>query len=208
MADLGVATGFVFVFAIVGFFELFDRTSFALIALATRARPFPTWVGAALAFVGTTAIAVTVGVGFEALLGPSHVGWLRVAGGSVLLVYAAWVYFHPEAEGEVHPGPPGSALIIAFTTIFLLELGDTTMVFEIVFVANWGWLVVLLAGALALVIVAAWDVAIGNRLGLRIRPETLRRVVVVVLTIVGVVTIAYGLAPSAFPVLGFAATGY
>ena len=82
------------------------------------------------------------------------------------------------------------------------------MVFEIVFVANWGWLVVLLAGALALVIVAAWDVAIGNRLGLRIRPETLRRVVVVVLTIVGVVTIAYGLAPSAFPVLGFAATGY
>ena len=205
MVDLGAATGFVVVFAVIGFFELFDRTSFALIALASRARPFATWAGGAVAFVGATALAVGVGAGFSELLGPSRIGWLRVAGGSVLLVYAAWVYFQPEEE-TVHRGPPGSAFFVAFVTIFLLEMGDTTMIFEIVFVANWGWLVVLAAGSLALVTVATWDVALGNRLGLRVEPATLRRIVVVVLTIVGVVTIAYGLAPAAFPSLGFAAT--
>ncbi|HLM90812.1 MAG TPA: TMEM165/GDT1 family protein [Thermoplasmata archaeon] len=207
MVDLGAATGFVAVFAIVGFFELFDRTSFALIAIASRARPFPTWAGGALAFVASTAIAVVVGVGFTDLLGPGHIGWLRVAGGGVLLAYAAWVYVQPAEEGERPRGPPGSAFLVAFATIFLLEMGDTTMIFEIVFIADWGWLVVLVAGASALVTVAAWDVALGRRLGLRVQPETLRRIVVVVLTIVGAATIAYGLAPSAFPSLGFAATG-
>ncbi|MGA8664904.1 MAG: TMEM165/GDT1 family protein [Thermoplasmata archaeon] len=206
MVDLGAATGFVVVFAIIGFFELFDRTSFALIAIASRARPFPTWAGGALAFVASTVIAVLVGVGFTDLLGPSHIGWLRVAGGIVLLAYAAWVYRQPAESGETPHGPPGSAFLVAFVTIFLLEMGDTTMIFEIVFIANWGWLVVLVAGASALVAVAAWDVALGRRLGLRVDPETLRRIVVVVLTIVGIATIVYGLAPGAFLALGVAAT--
>ncbi len=205
MVDLGAATGFAIVFAVIGFLELFDRTSFALIAIAARARPLPTFAGGALAFAATTVLAVSVGTGLEALLGPSHIAWLRVAGGAVLLGYAAWVYFQaPEAE-TVQQRPPGSALVVALVSIFLLELGDTTMIFEIVFVAEWGWLVVLVAGTAALVTVAAWDVALGNRLGVRVRPETLRKVVVVVLTIVGVVTIVYGLAPGAFPTLGSAA---
>lgn len=206
MVDLGTATGFVVVFAIVGFFELFDRTSFALIALATRARPFPTWAGGSLAFVASTLIAVTAGAGFAALLGPSHIGWLRIAGGVVLLAYAAWLYFHPDEVEDVRTGHARSAFLVAFATVFVLELADTTMVFEIVLVTDWGWLVVLIAGASALVAVATWDVALGNRLGVRIRPETLRTIVVIVMTIVGAVTIAYGLAPSAFSALGFAAT--
>jgi Ca2+/H+ antiporter, TMEM165/GDT1 family len=206
MVDLGAATGYIVVFAIIGFFELFDRTSFALIAIASRARPFPTWAGGALAFVAATVVAVSVGEGFAALLGPSRIGWLRVAGGTVLLGYAGWIYFHTDREPTVVRGPPTSAFFVAFGTIFLLEMGDTTMIFQIVLVGDWGWFVVLVAGASALVTVAAWDVALGNRLGVRIQPATLRRIVVVVLTIVGVVTIAYGLAPSAFPALGFAAT--
>ena len=203
--DLALLTGFAFVFAVVGFFELFDRTSFALIALATRAKPMPTWAGGASAFVATTVIAVTLGAALESALGPSHLGLLRVAGGVFLIGYAGWLYFHRSTEREVEqarrrPDP----FLAAFLTIFLLELGDTTMIFEIVFVTDWGWLVVLLAGALALVTVAAWDVLLGSRVGARIDEDLLDRVVVVVLTIVGAVTIAYGLDPELFAVLGVA----
>jgi Ca2+/H+ antiporter, TMEM165/GDT1 family len=199
MVDLGVATGFVVVFAVVGGFELFDRTSFALIALATRAAPFPTWAGGALAFVASTAIAVTVGAGFATLLGSAHIGLLRVAGGVILIAYAAWLATQPPEEAVAEHGPASSALLLAFGTVFLLEMADTTMIFEIVFVTDWGWFVVLVAGAGALVSVAAWDVVLGRRIGMRLKPETLRRIVVTVLVAVGVVTILYGLAPGAFP---------
>jgi putative Ca2+/H+ antiporter (TMEM165/GDT1 family) len=205
VVDLGVATGYVVVFSIIGFLELFDRTSFALIALAARAKPLPTFLGGALAFVATTVLSVTVGAALVDLLGPTRIGWLRVAGGAILLSYAAWLYVHPEDDEEGRRGPPGSLLYVAFATVFLLELADTTMIFEIVFVAAWGWFIVLVAGAAALVTVAAWDVFLGNRLGLRVDPELLRKIVIVVLAIVGVVTIVYGLAPAAFPTLGFLA---
>ncbi len=201
MAALGAATGFVVVFAVIGFLELFDRTSFALLALAARAKPWPTFAGGALAFVATTALSVSVGAALVDLLGPSRIGWVRVAGGAVLLAYAAWLALHRE-ETAVR-GPPGPVLYVAFATVFLLELADTTMIFEIVFVAAWGWATVLLAGSAALVTVAAWDVLLGARLARRIRPETLRTIVIVVLAVVGVLTIAAGLAPSAFPALGF-----
>ncbi len=202
MADLSWAPGFLLVFAVVGGFEVVDRTSFALIVLAARSRPLATWAGAALAFVVTTVIAVTAGAALADLLGPSRVGWLRVAGGAFLIGYALWTYFHPGTE-ENHAGEARSrpAFLAAFVTILLLELGDTTQIFEIVFVTEWGWLIVLVAGSLALVIVAGWDVLLGRHLGARVEPEFLRRVVVVVLLVVGAATILYGLVPSAFPTL-------
>jgi putative Ca2+/H+ antiporter (TMEM165/GDT1 family) len=201
--DLGWVAGFAVVFAVIGVLEVFDRTSFALIALAARSHPFQTWVGGASAFVLTSAISVTIGSALTDLLGSSRIGLLRVAGGLFLIGYAVWLYFHPESE-EVgrEPRTPHTALVTAFVTTFLLELGDTTMIFQIVFVTEFGWLIVLVAGALALVTVAAWDSYLGAHLGARVEPKLLHRVVVVVLIIVGGVTIAYGLVPSAFPVLG------
>jgi Ca2+/H+ antiporter, TMEM165/GDT1 family len=208
MVDLSWTGGFLVVFAVVGVFEIFDRTSFALIVLSARARPLPTWLGGSAAFVASTVIAVTVGAALAAALGPSRVGWLRAAGGTFLIAYALWVYFHPEEEAEVEAETLARpAFLAAFLTIFLLELGDTTQIFEIVFVTDWGWLVVLAAGSLALVTVAAWDVFLGNRLGTRVEPELMRRVVVVVLLIVGAVTIAYGLAPGSFRALSVGTTG-
>jgi len=204
--DLGSATGFAVVFAVIGGLELFDRTSFALIALATRAHALGTWAGGAVAFVLTTVIAVVAGTVLTEVLGPSRIGLLRVAGGAFLLGYAAWLFYRleePEKESEFRH-TARTSFATAFVTIFLLELGDTTQVFEIVFVANWGTWVVLIAGSLALVVVAAWDVALGRRIGTRVEPRLLRKIVIVVLVIVGVVTIAFGLAPSALAPLAVA----
>ncbi|HYB77677.1 MAG TPA: TMEM165/GDT1 family protein [Thermoplasmata archaeon] len=202
--DLGWVGGFAVVFGVIAVLEVFDRTSFALIALAARSHPFQVWVGGALAFVLTTSISVTAGTALSQALGPTHIGWLRVAGGLFLVGYALWLYFHPELDDPNRiPRTARTALTTAFATIFLLELGDTTMIFQIVFVSDFGWLIVLTAGALALVTVAAWDAFLGSHVGARLEPKLLHRVVVVVLLVVGVVTIAYGLVPSAFPALGF-----
>ncbi len=201
--DLGIATGFAVVFLVIGGLEIFDRTSFATIALAARHHGVGTWGGAASAFVFTSVLSVTVGVALIAALGPGNIGLVRVGGGVFLIGYAVWVLFHPEEEEAPHVREGArSAFVAAFVTIALLELGDTTMIFMILFVPDWGWLVVLAAGSAALVLVAAWNVLIGQRIGRRIPPRLLHRVVVVVLTIVGALTIAYGLAPGAFPSLG------
>jgi len=200
--DPGWLAGFALVFVIIAVLEVFDRTSFALIALAARSHPFQTWVGGAIAFVLTTVISVTVGSVLSDLLGPSRIGYLRVAGGLFLIGYAAWLYYHPESDDPNRlPRTPRTALIASLVTVFLLELGDTTMIFEIVFVSDFGWLIVLVAGTLGLVVVAAWDSFLGSRLGERLEPRLLHRVVVAVLVIVGAVTIAYGLVPAAFPSL-------
>ncbi|HYB77068.1 MAG TPA: TMEM165/GDT1 family protein [Thermoplasmata archaeon] len=201
--DLGWVGGFAVVFVVIAVLEVFDRTSFALIALAARSHPFQSWVGAATAFVATSAVSVTVGSALSDVLGPGRIGLLRVAGGVFLIGYALWLYFHPESEDPNRlTRTPRTALLTALVTIFLLELGDTTMIFQIVFVSDFGWLIVFVAGALALIMVSAWNCFLGSRLATRLDPHLLHRVVVVVLVIVGALTIAYGLAPSAFPTLG------
>lgn len=199
--DLGDVGGFVIVFAIVAGFELFDRTSFATMALASRHHPVPTWAGASLAFVASSAIAVSVGAALVAVLGPERIGLVRVLAGSFLIGYALWLWYRgPEVVAETST-TARTALLAAFATVFLLELGDTTMIVEILFVTAWGWVVVFVAGALALTVVAAWAAWLGHRLGRRVEPMLLHRIVVVILLAVGALTIAYGVAPGAFAML-------
>jgi len=196
--DLG---GFLIVFAVVGGFELFDRTSFSIIALAARGHPVPTWAGGAVAFLASTVIAVTVGAALVALLGPSRIGLVRAGAGLFLIGYALFLWYRGPEDAETNAVTRQTAFLTALVTVFLLELGDTTMIVEVLFVTSWGWFVVLLGGASALIAVAAWGAWLGGRLGARVEPKLLHRVVVVVLLIVGALTVAYGLAPSAFPAL-------
>jgi putative Ca2+/H+ antiporter (TMEM165/GDT1 family) len=196
--DLG---GFLIVFAVVGGFELFDRTSFSIIALAARGHPVPTWAGGAVAFLASTVVAVTVGAALVALLGPGRIGLVRAGAGLFLIGYAVFLWYRGPEDAVADAVTRQTAFLTALVTVFLLELGDTTMIVEVLFVTSWGWLVVLLAGASALIAVAAWAAWLGGRLGARVEPKLLHRVVVVVLLIVGALTVAYGLAPSAFPAL-------
>ncbi|MCI4335649.1 MAG: TMEM165/GDT1 family protein [Thermoplasmata archaeon] len=92
--------------------------------------------------------------------------------------------------------------VTAFLLIFLLELGDTTMILTMNFVFSINDpLLVGLAAALGLMFVAATACLIGSRVGDRVEPAQLNRLVVVILTLVGIVTILYALAPGAFPPL-------
>ncbi len=194
-------TGLLVVFAVVGGVELFDRTSFSVIALASRGHPVPTWAGAATAFVASTAIAVSVGAALVALLGPSRVGLVRAGAGACLVGYALYLWYRGPESPETAPADPRTAYLAALATVFLLELGDTTMIIEVLFVTTWGWLVVLVAGASALIAVAAWASWLGGKLGARVEPAMLHRIVVGILLTVGAVTIVYGLAPGVFAAL-------
>ena len=196
--DLGFLSGFLIVFGVVLGFELVDRTNFATMALASRHHAVGTWAGASLAFVGSTAIAVSVGATLVALLGPGRIGLVRAAAGSFLIGYALWIWYRGPQSATEGATSARTAFAAALLTVFLLELGDTTMIVEILFVTDWGWLVVLIAGALALITAAAWAAWLGNRLGARIEPEQLHRIVVAILLVVGALTIAYGLAPGTF----------
>ena len=197
---LDLVTSFLIVFAVVGGTELIDRTNFALIGLASKYRPLSVWVGASAAFVLTTILAVGIGTLLLATLG-NHVVYLRLGGGIFLLGYAVYLWRVPESSRR--PPTGRTAASTAFLLILLLELGDTTMIFVIVFVSTMpSPAVVGLAAALALVLVAASASVIGSRLGARVEPARLERIVVIVLAVVGGLTILYALAPGLFPAIG------
>ena len=195
MADL--LTEFVVVFAVIGGLEFLDRTNFALIGLAAKQEPTSTWAGAASAFVATTLLAVVIGTALLAALG-GHIVYLRLGGGVFLLGYAAYLVVVPEADRR--PPAGRSAFATAFLLIFLLEIGDTTMIFTILFVSTTqNPVLVAVAAASALIGVAATASLIGSRLGARVEPKALERVVVAILVVAGVVTIVYALMPGWFP---------
>lgn len=187
---------FGFVFAVIGGLELLDRTSFALIAYSSKHPPLQTWAGAAVAFLGTTALSVAVGGTLEEAFHRELV-WVRIGGGIVLLAYAGYLLFIPEEDRQ--PPTTRSVFAAAFLMIFLLELGDTTMVFTILFSVEFGNLLIVFAAAsLALVCVAAFASYLGSRLGARVEPKLLERLVVVILAAAGVLTILYALDPGLF----------
>ncbi len=190
---------FITVFVVIGGFELADRTNFALIGLAARERPVPVWAGAAGAFAVTSALSVAIGAALLAVLG-GQVVYLRLGGGILLLAYAAYLALSVEKPETVRAARSAGAT--AFLLILLLEMGDTTMILTMNFVFSLGDpLLVGIAAGGALACVAAFACFLGSRLGTRIDPHKLDRLVVVILSIVGALTILYALLPGLFPVL-------
>jgi Ca2+/H+ antiporter, TMEM165/GDT1 family len=191
---------FAVVFGVIGGLELLDRTCFALIAFSSKHPPLHTWAGASTAFLGTTALSVLIGGSLEAAFHRELV-WVRVGGGIVLLLYAAYLFRVPESERQ--PPSGRTAFAAAFVLIFLLELGDTTMIFTILFAVEFGELVVVFAAAaLALAAVSAFAALLGSRLGARVEPRVLERAVVVILSVAGVLTILFALEPGLLPGFG------
>ena len=188
---------FLTVFVVIGGFELADRTNFALIGLAAREPPRSVWAGAASAFVVTTVLSVLIGAALLELLG-GQVLYLRLGGGVLLLAYAAYLALAPEKPETIRAAR--SAGLTAFVLILLLELGDTTMILTMNFVFTTRDVVLVgVASGLALITVAASACFVGSRLGARINPHQLERLVIVILALVGVLTILYALDPGFFP---------
>jgi putative Ca2+/H+ antiporter (TMEM165/GDT1 family) len=185
------------VFVVIAGTELIDRTNFALIGLAAKHHPLRVWAGASCAFLLTTALSVLIGAALlEALHGETF--YLRLGGGAFLIAYAVFLAVKPEKKEEVRAAR--TAFATAFLLILLLELGDTTMLLTVVFVGTLpNPIFVGFAAGAALILVAASASLIGSRLGVKVEPEKLERIVIVVLAAIGVLTILSAVDPAILP---------
>ena len=108
--------------------------------------------------------------------------YLRLGGGIFLLAYAGYLFFVPEHRAP--PARPGARRsTTAFLLILLLELGDTTMVLTIIFVERRSRTCSSSASRRRSPssCVAGSAAMIGSRLGERVEPALLERIVVVIL---------------------------
>lgn len=192
--DLAVAAT---VFPIIFVGELPDKTMFASLILATRGRPLAVWLGAAGAFAIHVAIAVTVGEAFVRLL-PHQVLDLVVA--ALFLLGAAYSLYESrrgkvqddarrerqvvQQAGQRHR----SAMLTAFTVIFLAEWGDLTQILMANLATRYhSALSVALGSVLALWAVAGIAVVGGSGLLRYVNISVVRKVTALILVVLAAV---------------------
>ena len=183
------------VFVVIFLIELPDKTALAALLLATRHRPIPVFVGAAAAFLVQSLVAVIAGSIF-ALLPREPV---RIGAGILFLVMAALLIRQnlKQAEGkeaaevEREEARHRRPFLTAFTVVFVAEWGDLSQLATAAFQARYQQpLIVFSAATLALWVVSAIAVVLGNRLGAWIpeRPLQFAAAGVMVLVAIALIT--------------------
>ena len=183
------------VFGVIFLAELPDKTAVAALLLATRYRAAPVFLGAALALMVQSIVAVAAG-GFLSLLParPVHIG------AGLLLVVSAVVMWKRKstetAEMENLPSEKGKptflrTLVSTFSLIFVAEWGDMTQLGTAALAARYrSPVTVFTAATLALWSVAALAVLVGNSTRAFLNPDVTKRVAAVVFLLLGVALIA------------------
>jgi putative Ca2+/H+ antiporter (TMEM165/GDT1 family) len=183
---------FATVFAVIFVAELPDKTALAALVLATRQRPLPVFLGAALALTVQSIVAVAAG-GILSLLPPRPVH----VGAGILFLVSALVMWRRKAENDdgdettsekpVAAKPPFvRALMSTFAVIFIAEWGDLTQLGTAALAARYrSPLVVFAAATLALWAVTGIAVLVGNRAGAFLKPETTKKVAAAVFVLLG-----------------------
>ena len=190
--ELGIAaTVFVAVFLL----ELPDKTALAALLLATRHRPLPIFLGAAAAFVIQSAVAVAAG----SLLSLLPREPIRIGAGLLFLLMAALIVRQnlKKVEGnergdvEREERRQRQPWVTAFLVIFIGEWGDLTQLATAALQARYrDPIVVFTAATLALWLVTAIAVTLGNRLGAWIPQRPLQFVAAGVMVLVAIALIS------------------
>src|SRR5450432_640973 len=180
---------FATVFGVIFLAELPDKTAVAAVVLATRHRPLPVFAGTALALVVQSLVAVAAG-GLLSLLParPVHIG-----AGVLFLISAVFMWRRNDGEdddaGRDAAEPEGfkRAFLKSFLVVFIAEWGDLTQLGTAALAARYrAPVTVFLAASVALCLVAALAVFLGNRLSSVVHPRHTQRVAAVVFAVLGV----------------------
>jgi putative Ca2+/H+ antiporter (TMEM165/GDT1 family) len=184
---------FLSVFGVIFIAELPDKTALAALVLATRHRPLPVWLGAALALTVQSAIAVGAGSLFALL--PARA--VHIGTGIVFLISAVVMWRkkeedeHGDEKKDDQPLGFWKTFGTTFMVLFIAEWGDLTQVGTAALAARYKMpFTVFLSSALALLCVAGIAVGIGNRAAKLLDPEKTKRIAAVVFAIVGVALVA------------------
>ncbi len=181
---------FVSTFALIFVAELPDKTALAALFLATSHHPFAVFLGAAVAFV----IQSVVAVAFGSLLNLLPPQLVHLAAGILFCVLAVmmWRRKDPETE-DVDCGLEGKRLRFsksvgtAFMTIFMAEWGDLTQLATATLVAKYhSPLTIFISATLALWTVTAIGVIVGAQVKHRVRPQLLQRIAASSFAVVGI----------------------
>jgi putative Ca2+/H+ antiporter (TMEM165/GDT1 family) len=198
MADPSIAS-FATIAATLFVAELTDKDALLLLAVSTRVRARTAFLAGASAFLITTTIIVAAGSLIVAVV---PVGWVRLAGGVVMLGYGLW-----EARGLVgeaaveqqesriaRAGNQLRVFLALVASLALLDLaGDATEVLTVVLVAQYGaTLFVFSSVCSGLVSAAAVETALGNRLGRLLTPRRLQIGSAVIFILLGLSIILFG----------------
>jgi putative Ca2+/H+ antiporter (TMEM165/GDT1 family) len=177
---------FATVFGVIFIAELPDKTAIAAVVLATRHRPWPVFLGSALALSVQSVVAVAAG-SFLALLDTRYV---RAGSGIVFLACAVAMWLRrADADDARDAADRGfwREFATTFVVIFVAEWGDLTQIGTAALQARYdAWLTVLVASIAALWSVTAVAVLVGNRLGRLLDPKLTSRVAAIVFAVVGV----------------------
>jgi Ca2+/H+ antiporter, TMEM165/GDT1 family len=186
--DIGVVVAS---FALIIPVELPDKTFIATIVLATRYRPWPTWLGVGLAFGVQTVVAVAFG-GLISRLPERPVtvaAAVLFAVGAVVLWRGASRADSEEAEtereflGKLRGRPPASgvstlrAASASFAVLFVAEWGDLSQLLTAGLVVRYGDPLSVFVGVWAsLLLISGAGALLGRALLRRLRLATVRRI--------------------------------
>ena len=191
----GWLTLFATVFAVVLLVELPDKTALATVVLATRHRPLPVFAGVALAFVVQSLVAVFAGSLIAFL--PHQL--VRVGAGLLFIAMAAIIVWRTrrQATSEKKGEPPLQVrgrqrpFVTAFSMIMLAEWGDLSQLATVAFQARYNQaLLVFTAATLALWLVTALAVGIGNRLGSLLPERPVQYAAAGLMVVIGIILIS------------------
>jgi putative Ca2+/H+ antiporter (TMEM165/GDT1 family) len=186
-----------YVFGVIFVAELPDKTALAALVLASRHKPLPVFLGAALALTVQSVVAVAAGSLLSLIPGRA----VHVGAGLVFFVSAWFMWTRKE---EAAPGtegdparPPRSppsflrALGTVFGVVFIAEWGDLTQFATAAFAARErAPLVVFAAATLALWAVTAIAVGVGHRAGKLLDPNVTKRVAAALFAVVGLALVS------------------
>lgn len=159
-------------FALVFVAELGDKTQFACMALASRYPARNVLLGAGMAYVLLSLLAVTVGSMLTQWV-PAYLLSLLVAG---LFLYFAWQALQT-GDADAAPTETGAknAVMAAFGLIFLAELGDKTQLVTAALATEMAAVAVAVGATAALLSSAALAIWFGKILHQRLSPRLLAR---------------------------------
>ncbi len=197
MPEPNVLASFLIVAGTVFVAELTDKDALFILSLATRESPRLTFAAGSVAFTITSAIIVLAG---SVLVAVVPVAWVKVAGGAIMLGYAAYVWIAGAKRNEGSEGRGGQGggrsglvrwLLAMVVPLIVLDLaGDATEIIIVVFVAQLRNIALVFSGAVvALVAASAVETVLGSRLGRLLSPSRIRYLSVVVFAAIGAATI-------------------
>jgi len=154
--------------------KLTDKDALLLLSLTRWVKAWVVFAVGSVAFTITSAIIVTLG---RFLISYVPVSWVSLAGGTIMICYGVWSFFHAKSDEEEMTGMEmklsakatngmTSVFLSALGLLLLLDLaGDATEVLTVLFVTRFGdAFLVFIATVIALIAATAVETTIGNRL--------------------------------------------